>query len=132
MIPEDKTMRFLLGANTPQGFVSHLGQIINQDAGWRAYIIKGGPGSGKSTMMRKIAGHFKDDPGLELICCSSDIDSLDAVIVPSKRFCVLDGAHPHVLEPKHPGAVESLVDLISCLDEDTLSACRGEMSPSRS
>lgn len=127
MKPDEKKLRFLLGANTPQGFVSRFDQLVNPDAGWRTYIIKGGPGSGKSTLMRKVADAFADDPGLELIPCSSDLDSLDAVIVPGKKFAIADGTSPHVLEPKYPGAVESLVDLTVCWDADALYANREQI-----
>ena len=128
MKAEDKTMRFLLGANTPQGFVSRFDRLVDEADGWRAYIIKGGPGSGKSTMMSKIADNFKGDPGLEMIHCSADMDSLDAVIVPSRKFFILDGNPPHVIEPKYPGAASSLVDFTSCFDEDKLDANRAEIT----
>jgi len=33
----------------------------------------------------------------------------------------------HAIEPKYPGAVESLVDISACWDEDMLYDCRGEI-----
>lgn len=127
MKPDENKLVFLLGANTPSGFVSRFDQIANPADGWRTYIIKGGPGCGKSTMMRKIAGEFAGDPALELIVCSSDIDSLDGVIVPGAKFSIVDGTQPHIMEPVYPGAVESLVDMTACWNEDTLHNCREEI-----
>jgi hypothetical protein len=77
-------------------------------------------------MMKKIAAGFGDEP-LELVHCSSDADSIDAVICPGRRFAVADGTFPHVLEPRYPGAAESLVDLTGCWNEDALYACREDI-----
>ncbi len=126
MKSERKALRFFLGVNTPQGFVSRFDHLTDSNEGWRTLIIKGGPGSGKSTMMKKIAAGFSDEP-LEFAHCSSDVDSVDAVICPGRRFAVADGTFPHVLEPKYPGAAESIIDLSSCWNEDALYSCREDI-----
>lgn len=95
MKSDDKALRFFLGANTPQGFVSRFDQLADVDEGWRAFIIKGGPGSGKSTMMKKTAQRLEDDDALEMIHCSSDVDSLDGVISPKYKISIADGTPPH-------------------------------------
>lgn len=102
---------FFLGANTPVGFYSLFSELYDADKGWRMYIIKGGPGTGKSTFMKKAAAEC-DRRGLycERIFCSSDPSSLDAVIIPSLKVSIADGTAPHVLEPKYPGAVEITLD----------------------
>ena len=93
---EDNSLRFFLGANTPQGFVSRFDQLADADDGWREYVIKGGPGCGKSTMMKKIVEALEDNnPDMEIIHCSSDVDSLDAVIVPALKLSIADGTLPH-------------------------------------
>jgi len=127
MKPQEKKLTFLLGAHTPSGVASKFDQLVNPDDGSRTYIIKGGPGCGKSTMMRKVAAVFEHDPHLELIVCACDTDSLDAVIIPSKKLCIVDGARPHLLEPLYPGAVESIVDFTPCWNEELLHSCRQEI-----
>ncbi|MCL2857950.1 MAG: hypothetical protein FWE19_09630 [Oscillospiraceae bacterium] len=127
MKTENAALTFFLGANTPSGFVSKFEQLANPEAGGRAYILKGGPGCGKSTIIGKVAAAFEGEPGLELIACASDLGSLDGVIVPSKKFCVVDGTSPHLLEPKYPGAVESVIELSACWDECALQSCREEI-----
>jgi len=93
---EKNNLRFFLGANTPQGFVSRFEQLADAEDGWREYVIKGGPGSGKSTMMKKIIAALEEEcPDIEIIHCSSDVDSVDAVIVPERRFSIADGTPPH-------------------------------------
>ena len=103
---------WFLGTNTPEGFYSLFGELTAPGEGKRLYILKGGPGSGKSSLMKKIAAEA-DRRGLfcERAFCSADPDSLDAVIIPSLGVSVADGTAPHVLEPRYPGAFEKLVDL---------------------
>lgn len=122
----DKNLHFFLGANTPQGFVSRFDQLADIDLGWRVFVIKGGPGSGKSTLMKKISAAFEDEP-LEIIHCSSDVHSLDGVIIPGKKAGIADGTNPHAIEPAYPGVLESLVDMTSCWDADRLYLCREEI-----
>jgi len=103
---------FFLGANTPGGFYSLFDELYEPENGWRLYIIKGGPGTGKSSLMKKIAAEA-DKRGYfcERIYCSSDPGSLDGVIIPSLKISVADGTSPHVLEPLYPGVSEEIVDL---------------------
>lgn len=104
--------KYLLGANSCEGFVSYFGESFNRTDGWRALIIKGGPGTGKSTFMKKIAEKAVNS-GLEaeLCVCSSDPQSLDGVIIKDKKTVILDGTAPHVVEPIYPGACEEIVNL---------------------
>ena len=51
-----KPLHFFLGANTPQGFVSRFDQLADWREGWREFVLKGGPGTGKSTLMRLMLG----------------------------------------------------------------------------
>lgn len=114
--------KFFLGANSPQGFVSRFDQLKKDKENWKCYILKGGPGTGKSTIIKKISEHFKkysDDA--ELIYCSGDKSSLDAVIFPQLKFSVADGTAPHLLEPKLPGLGDKLVVLNDAICESCLS-----------
>lgn len=116
---------YFLGANTPRGFRSMFEHSYSSDEGWRIHIIKGGPGTGKSTLMRTVAQRAADAGVFaERIHCSSDPNSLDAVILPSLRRAIYDGTAPHVLEPQLPGACEQLVDLGQAWDTDTLYSRR--------
>lgn len=106
-----KTYASFLGANTPRGFVSLFSEMYNPYKSCRPFIIKGGPGTGKSTLMKKL-GTLSAEKGLdtELIYCSSDPASLDGIIIPELGICVADGTSPHTLEPKFPGAVENIIN----------------------
>lgn len=113
---------FFLGANAPGGFVSRFCDVYDVREGWRAYILKGGPGTGKSTLMKRVAAEALAR-GQSVWCspCSSDPESLDAVVLPDRRTCVMDGTAPHVIEPKYPGMCEILVNLGDHYDADLLA-----------
>lgn len=90
---------YYLGACTPNGFFSHYDSLFREVR--RLTVLKGGCGCGKSTFLRAV-GRAARERGLDVtdILCSSDPDSLDAVIVPSLSLAFVDGTAPHVLEPK--------------------------------
>lgn len=114
-------IQYFLGANTPGGFTSLYHEITDPDVFRTVYILKSGPGSGKSTLMRKVerlareAGH----PTVEILC-SGDPDSLDGVILPDLQAAVVDGTAPHVIEPSCPGVVERYIDLSFAYDRPSL------------
>lgn len=117
MLETQTPVRFFMGANTPGGFVGFLDDFYDSDDGWRAYLLKGGPGSGKTALMRQVL-ECMEARGLEaeVIVCASDPDSLDGLLFPSIRTCVLDASSPHAIEPKCWGAVEQIVNLSACMD----------------
>lgn len=114
---------FFLGANTPAGFVGYMPESYRPEEGWRVYIIKSGPGSGKSTFMRRVWESViaaDDTVESEFLYCSSDPHSLDGVRFPSLKVALFDGTAPHVLEPRYWGACEVVVDLGGCADNARL------------
>lgn len=121
-------IQYFLGANSPTGFYSLYDHLLPPERARAIYILKGGPGCGKSTLMRKI-GAWAEEAGLETeyILCSGDPDSLDAVILPQKAVAVVDGTAPHVVEPRYPGAVERYVNMGDCYDKEALWPLREEI-----
>ena len=80
-------IEYFLGANSPTGFYSLYDHLLPPEQARAIYILKGGPGCGKSTLMRKVAA-WAQEAGLETeyILCSGDPDSLDAVVFPQKAW----------------------------------------------
>ncbi len=119
---------FFLGANTPKGFYSLFDELYSPEDAWVLYIIKGGPGTGKSSFMKKVA-LATEKKGLycERIYCSSDPDSLDALIIPSLKVSIADGTSPHTLEPKFPGVSEVIIDLGAYRNDTLLREKRSEI-----
>ena len=104
--------KYFLGANSGEGFVSHFGDSYNCFDGWRAFIIKGGPGTGKSSFMKYIAVNAADRGYEAVLCpCSSDPDSLDGLIIKDLKTVIIDGTAPHTVEPVYPGACEEIINL---------------------
>ncbi len=101
---------YYAGSNSSQGFYSLYDQVTKDLS--RLYILKGGPGTGKSTFMRKI-GLAMIDKGYNLhyLHCSSDNKSIDGIIIPELEVGIVDGTSPHIVEPKYPGVIEKVVDL---------------------
>ncbi|MBQ8182690.1 MAG: hypothetical protein IJ025_02170 [Clostridia bacterium] len=103
---------FFLGANNKIKYCSLFNDLYDPYEKGCRIILKGGPGTGKSTLMKKVAERF-DKKGCftERGFCSADPNSLDAVFVPEADFCIFDGTSPHILEPTLPGVSEHIVDL---------------------
>lgn len=112
--------KFFLAANSAQGFKSFFSDCYTPGS-WHAYIIKGGPGTGKSSFMKYMAAKALDKGCSVVLCpCSSDPDSLDGVIIEDIKTVFLDGTAPHVVEPRLPGACENIIDLGQFWDSEKL------------
>ncbi len=116
-----QNLSFFLGANAPKGYYSRFDQLFTASPKGRCFLLKGGPGTGKSTLLKKIAAVL-NERGLstELIYCSADTNSLDAIITEDGTFTALDATSPHSVEPKYPGAYETTVNLSDCWNEEIL------------
>jgi Cdc6-like AAA superfamily ATPase len=99
-MPEQKAYRFFLGANSPDGFYSFYDQLIDLETAKEVYIIKGGPGTGKSSFMRR-ASKYLTEAGItaEYINCSADPNSLDGIVFPDISLAFVDGTAPHAAVP---------------------------------
>lgn len=54
---------FYLGANSPTGFYSLYDQLLEPEQAETIYILKGGPGCGKSSLMRRVAQAMEEKGG---------------------------------------------------------------------
>ena len=102
-------IQFFLAANSGRGFYS-----CYEDFPGAAFlhILKGGPGTGKSSFLKRIreraAARGLDT---ESIRCSGDPDSLDGLLIPALGLAWADGTAPHVLEPRVFGVDGDYVNL---------------------
>ena len=95
----DKGIRYFLGGNTGAGFYSLYDGFTDSEAGDFLWIIKGGPGCGKSSFMKRIA-RSAEGAGMtvERVLCSGDPESLDGIYIREARCAYVDGTAPHVQE----------------------------------
>lgn len=102
------------GALTPQGQLSFYDELTKQIK--NKYIVKGRPGTGKSTMTKKVAkAALQNGYSVEYYHCSFDPDSIDMIIIPELSFALLDGTAPHEFEPENN---DKTIDMFECIDKD--------------
>ncbi len=108
--------KVFIGCNTADGFCSFFDFFMNPH-NVKIYILKGGPGNGKSSFLKYIGEEMtKRGYNIELQYCSFDCESLDAVVIPSKKAAVVAATGHHVMDPRHPGIVEEILNLGTYLD----------------
>ena len=116
-----KNINFLASANTCKGFENHFNSIFPNERSF-VYILKGGPGTGKSTFMKRIAEIYeKKGFCVERFFCSSDPQSLDGVRIVEKDISIVDGTSPHTTECSIPGVKEVIVNL-GCAIQDSIKS----------
>ncbi len=116
MEKKNNAIRYFLGANTAKGFTSFYDEFLQPEKGDYIWYIKGGPGNGKSTFMRKIAQEAEErGETVEYACCSGDPESLDGIYLRERHTAYVDATSPHVQEPNEPGASGRYLDLSGCL-----------------
>lgn len=126
-----KTKSFFAAANGYTGFRSYFKEIFEPRKFERIYVIKGGPGTGKSTLMRNVCDFLKDEADLtEKIYCSSDRNSLDGIILHknNRKIAILDGTSPHETDAKIPGAIDKIINLGEFFDEKLLISQRDDIA----
>jgi len=109
--PCGKTSRvrhMFFGAATPNGAVDYIQNLTA--AIEKRYFIKGRPGSGKSTMLKKIAAEAeKRGYDVEVYHCGFDPNSLDMVMIPERSVAIFDSTAPHEYFPDR--AADEIVDM---------------------
>ena len=112
---------FFFGANNKSGYCSLYKELYDPYEKGNHIILKGGPGTGKSTLMKKMANKlYNEGYYVEQGCCSADPNSLDVVYAPELSFSIFDGTAPHTFDPTMPGVSEHILDLSVAWDKEYL------------
>ncbi|MBR6808132.1 MAG: hypothetical protein IKM46_07115 [Clostridia bacterium] len=126
-VPTEKNVCGFVGMNSGKGFVGLLGEIFDESVLQKVYVIKGAPGTGKSTFMKELSKRAAScSHNVQEYLCSSDYTSLDAVVIDSK-IAVVDGTSPHCYEPMYPGAVSEIIDYTKFWDNSKLENAKNEI-----
>jgi GTPase SAR1 family protein len=122
-----KIRKMFPGGNTTIG-PHFLFEYMIKPAANRIFIIKGGPGVGKSTFMNVISRSMVERGyDVEHFHCASDPDSLDGLIIPSLGVALLDGTAPHIFDPRVPGALDDIINLADFWDASKIEPYKIEI-----
>lgn len=111
---------YFLGGASPEGFVSDFPAQQKERYG---FLLKGGPGTGKSTLMKTVAAVFADE-AVSVYHCASDPRSLDAVVLEDRGVYLADATAPHEMSVALPYVTGELVDMAAGLHPDVLAQKR--------
>lgn len=126
--PGTEVHRFF-GAATVDGNVNYIPEVTKDIP--KRYLIKGRPGTGKSTFLKKIA-QTAVSRGFrtEIYHCSLDPDSLDLVAVRELGFCLFDSTAPHEYFPERPE--DEIIDIYkTCVTPGTDEKYQAELDRSQ-
>lgn len=120
---------YFSGSNSGEGFHNYFDGVVPAwDRLTRYFMIKGGPGVGKSTLMKRVAAKAEEaGEEVELFYCSGDPDSLDAVRLVKRGIVFADATSPHTMDPQYPGAVEEIINLGEYIDRSRIIRYRDEV-----
>ncbi|MBR4201851.1 MAG: hypothetical protein IKQ91_11410 [Oscillospiraceae bacterium] len=107
---------YFLGGASPQGFET---DFWREQQALYGFYLKGGPGTGKSTLMKKIAAAFSGEE-TAVYHCASDPRSLDAVVLPARGIFIADSTAPHEASTPLPFVTGETVDLAAALAQEPL------------
>ena len=122
--PGRETHRFF-GAATIDGNLDYIPEVTADIP--RRFFIKGRPGTGKSTFLKKVAAAaLRRGCDVETYHCSLDPKSLDLVAVRGLGFCLLDSTSPHEYFPSREG--DEILDVYAqCVTPGTDEAYAEEL-----
>ncbi|UWG97714.1 PRK06851 family protein [Dehalobacter sp. DCM] len=108
------------GGNTSEGFFSYYSYLLEKGFK-RIFVVKGGPGVGKSTLMKKIGKRMAElGYDVEFHYCSSDNQSLDGIAVLDAGIVMVDGTAPHIVDPKYPGGLDEIINMGEYWDSEAM------------
>ena len=100
----------LLGTLTPTGALNTVESMTKNLA--RRFMIKGKPGTGKSSLLKGIADEaIARGLDAQVVWCGLDAGSVDMIIIPELNLCIFDSTDPHSFEPEEGRAGDAIFDI---------------------
>ena len=95
---------------TSQGYYTFIPDLVSGLG--KVFILKGAPGSGKSTFIR-LLGEVMLLQGYDVEFWVSSLDPVtpDGVYIPQLDAAVINGSLPQPIDPKYPGVRETIINL---------------------
>jgi ABC-type cobalamin/Fe3+-siderophores transport system ATPase subunit len=99
-----------VSSHTSQGFYTFIPELVNGVG--KVYILKGAPGSGKSTFIR-LLGEVMSQQGYDVEFWVSALDPVtpDGVYIAHFNTAIINGSLPQPIDPKYPGVREIIINL---------------------
>jgi len=112
---------------TTRGYISLLPNMMPS---WqRVYVLLGGPGTGKSTLIKVIGLELLDRGyGVDFLRSVRDPDSMAGFIMPQMGLAMLDAMEVSPLRWRAPGVVEKFIDFSIFCDAIKLEKQRSQVS----
>lgn len=122
--------RYFAAANGYDGFREYFDHVFESNCQERIFLLKGGPGTGKSSLMKKTEAYFvSKGVYIEAFHCSSDPHSLDGLLLRhnGKSVSIVDATAPHARDAMFAGAVDTLINLGDAWNENALCAQQNQI-----
>ena len=103
-------------AITPEGMMNYLESIVGPCD--KRYVIEGRPGTGKSTLLKKVANAaIQRGHQVELYHCALNPEKVEHVLIKDLGIALTKSIEPHIYAP-HKG--DEKIDMDLCLDPKVL------------
>lgn len=121
-----KIKNYFACGNTARGFFSLYDGVL-EDLN-KVFILQGGPGTGKTTLMKKV-GEIWAEKGYAIDYIHSPIDneSIDGIKILGLQVGIVNGTAPNHIVPKALGAIEEYINLGEACDAEKLSIEKGRL-----
>ncbi|HHY47889.1 MAG TPA: hypothetical protein GX506_11395 [Firmicutes bacterium] len=98
-------------AITPDGMMNYLDTIVGPCK--KKYIIEGDPGTGKSTLLQKVArAAVERGFDIEVYHCPLNPEKIEHVVIPQHEVALTKSIEPHTYTP---APEDTIIDLNECL-----------------
>ena len=114
-----KVRYVLTSSNTSHGFRTFLPELLQGVA--KVFVLKGAPGTGKSTFIRLLGESFSDQGyEVEFWVSADDPVSPEGVFIPQLKAAVVNGSLSSPIDPSYPGVTRDIIYLGDYWDKNIL------------
>ena len=110
-------------AITPDGMMNYLDTIVGPCR--KKYIIEGDPGTGKSTILQKVArAAIERGYDVELYHCPLNPEKIEHIVIPRLGVALTKSIEPHTYTP---APQDTIVNMNECLSPEVMEKYKAEM-----